>query len=257
MILKNKTVVVTGCSSGIGAETARQLKAQGATVIGLDIKEPSENVDQYIPIDLADDASIANAVAQVESKIDALCNIAGVPPTLPPMVQIKVNFFGLRTFTNLMIPKLNQGASIVNFGSIAGMKYMQRIPLIKQLIAFEKAEDGETWMKENEVYGEETYNFSKEAVILWTMKMAPIAIEKGFTIKCVSPGPVKTPILQDFLDTIAKKNALPPTGFEGEPSDIASFVIFLCSEGGRWMNGQNILIDGGLLATRMGAGMGL
>ena len=102
MNLKNKTVALTGCSSGIGAETARQLKEQGARVIGFDLKEPSGNVDQYIPIDLANESSIQEAVAKCEEKIDALCNIAGVPPTLPAMVQIKVNFFGLRTFTNLM-----------------------------------------------------------------------------------------------------------------------------------------------------------
>lgn len=257
MSLNNKTIIVTGCSSGIGAETCKQLKAQGATVIGFDLNEPKENVDTYIPIDLTKDDAIEKAAAQFEGRADALCNIAGVPPTLPAMVQIKVNFFGLRTFTKLMIPKLNKGASIINFASIAGMKYMQRVPLIKQLMAFEKAEDAETLMKENDVYGENTYNFSKEVVILWTMKMVPICKAHGITIKSISPGPVKTPILQDFMDTIAKKQALPPAGFEAEPKDIAAFVIFLCGEGGRWMNGQNVLIDGGLLATRMGAAMGL
>ena len=81
MSLESKKIVVTGAASGIGAETVKTLKAQGATVIGVDRNEPKENVDQYIKADLADPDSIAAAVETVPSGIDALCNIAGLPPT--------------------------------------------------------------------------------------------------------------------------------------------------------------------------------
>ena len=257
MSLKNKRIIVTGCSSGIGAETCRQLKSQGATVIGFDLKAPTENVDTYIPIDLANDAAIQKAVASFSGGADALCNIAGVPPTLPPMIQLKVNFFGLRTFTNLIAPKLNDGASIVNLASMAGMKYMQNIPHLKTLFAMENQDTTEGFLKENNLFGEVTYNFSKEAVILWTMKMVNAWKDRGITIKCVSPGPIKTPILKDFMETIAKKQVILPEEYKGETPDIAGIVVFLCGEGGRWINGQNIVADGGLLATRMGKGMEL
>jgi len=239
MNIENKIIIVTGCASGIGAATARQLKAQNATVIGFDIKEPTENVDEFITIDLSKEEAIVKAVNQYKGTADAICNIAGVPPTAPAMVQMNVNFFGLRTFTNLMIPKLNKGASIVNLASLAGGKFMERIPLIKQVMAFENAEATEDLLKANDVYGENSYAFSKEMVIVWTMKMAPILREKCMSIKALSPGPVKTPILQDFMDTIVKKQT------------------FLCSKDAQWINGRNIVIDGGLSASRMGAGMGL
>ena len=48
MSLENKKIVVTGAASGIGAETAKVLKAKGATIVGVDRNEPKENVDQYI-----------------------------------------------------------------------------------------------------------------------------------------------------------------------------------------------------------------
>ena len=257
MNFENKTIAVTGVASGIGAATAAELKSLGANVIGFDINFTNNNVDQFIPIDLTKSESIKKALEKCPSNLDALCNIAGVPPTVPPMVQMEVNFFGLREFTNLMMPKLSKGASIVNLASLAGRNYMEHIPQIKQVLNSETSESIEEMLKENNLYGESTYAFSKEVVILWTIKMAGIVKEKGFTIKALSPGPVNTPILKAFMETIVKKQALPPKGFEGEPTEIAKLVTFLCSENASWIHGRNIVADGGLSASRMSAGMGL
>ena len=79
MLLDNKKIVVTGAASGIGAETAKTIKAEGATVIGIDQKEPKDNVDQYIGMDISEPASIEKGIRDVPNGIDALCNIAGLP----------------------------------------------------------------------------------------------------------------------------------------------------------------------------------
>lgn len=248
-------VILTGCSSGIGAETAKQLKAQGATVIGLDLKEPKANVDEYIPIDLNNFSAIEKAVNQLKAKGDVLCNIAGVPPTLPPTVQITVNFLGLRHFTELMVSKLNDNAQIINLASMAGMKWMQRLDKINQLFALRNPDDAEQFLNDHQIFEADTYLFSKEAVIAWTIKVAHQWKDRGITVKSVSPGPIKTPILKDFEATIAKKQVSLPEAFKGEPRDIAAMVCFLCGEGGRWINGTNIVMDGGLMALRMGANL--
>ncbi len=245
------TIILTGCSSGIGAETAKQLKAQGARVIGFDLKAPAAHVDEYIPIDLNDYSAIEKAVTQLNERGDALCNIAGVPPTLPPAVQIKVNFFGLRHFTNLMIPKLNDNAQIINLASLVGMKWMQNLETINRLFALTNLGDIDGFLKGHNVFGDETYAFSKEAVIAWTMQAAHQWKERGITIKSISPGPVKTPILKDFEATIVKKQVSLPEEFKANPEDIARMVCFLCGDGGRWINGTNIPMDGGLWAFRM------
>lgn len=257
MNFNNKKVVVTGAASGIGAATAKKLKALGATIIGLDINEPKENVDTYIKVDLTDSSSIRDAVKACPEGIDAICNIAGVPPTVPPSVQMKVNFYGLREFTDLMLNKLNKGAAIMNLASVVGSKYAQHIPQIKTILASSTYEEIEDYINDQELFGEVTYAFSKEVVILWTLKMASICREKGFTIKSLSPGPVKTPILKDFMESIVKKQALPPTGFEGDPDEIAGIATFLISENANWINGRDIISDGGLSATRMSSGMEL
>ena len=102
-MFEGKTIVVTGAASGIGAETARIVKEQGATVIGLDLNEPAANVDRYIRVDMSDPASIDEAVAAIPAGVDAICNIAGLPPTKNRALVLKVNFLGLRDFTEKMI----------------------------------------------------------------------------------------------------------------------------------------------------------
>ena len=117
MSLEGKTVVITGAASGIGAATAKLMKEKGAKVVGFDLNEPAENVDEYIQVNLADEASIEEAVGKYSDGAVALCNIAGIPPTKPAPLVLQVNFLGLRKFTELMIPKLNDGASIVSMAS--------------------------------------------------------------------------------------------------------------------------------------------
>jgi len=71
--------------------------------------------------DLSVPASIENAVASVPNGIDALCNIAGLPPTNDRALVLKIIFPGLRHLTELMIEKLNDNTSIVNVASLAGI----------------------------------------------------------------------------------------------------------------------------------------
>ena len=82
MSLQGKRIVVTGAASGIGAASARQLREKGAYVIGVDRNDASANCDEYVKVDLANEASIQAAAAQIGDKIDGICNVAGVPPNL-------------------------------------------------------------------------------------------------------------------------------------------------------------------------------
>lgn len=263
--MKGKTIAITGISSGIGAATAALLKEQGATIIGFDRQQPAANCDEYIPIDLADESSISLAVQQaekvVDSPIDALCNIAGVPPTLPPALVLQVNFLGLRVLTEAMIPHLRDGAAIVNAASLAGMGWTQRVDLCKQLFAVEELSQAGAFCEEFSIDAENCYEFSKEAVIVWTMQSWNRWQERGIRINAVSPSAVHTPILDDFMQTVAvRARANAPLAGElpspGQPDEVAAVVAFLCSDDSRRLNGINIPVDGGLLAARTGHQMG-
>ena len=82
-LLQGKTIVVTGCASGIGQETARVCKQWGATVLGVDRTMTQEHVDALYKVDLTDPAQIKELVRVLPAGIHGLANIAGVPPTAP------------------------------------------------------------------------------------------------------------------------------------------------------------------------------
>jgi len=248
-MLDGKKIVVTGVASGIGAESARLMKSQGASIIGVDINEPTIDVDQYVKMDLSDPASIEAAVKEIPSGIDALCNIAGLPPTQERVFVLKVNFLGLRHFTELMIDKLNSPASIVNMASLAGAGWPETGPQIKNLIALRDFNGVEKLCDENDVTqeGGRSYFFSKETLIVWTMMNRWTWRDKGIRMNCISPGPVDTPILPDFLETLGERaeEDMKLCG-AGTPQGIAPVVAFMCSEGSSWMRGTDVHVDGGM-----------
>jgi len=250
MTINGKKILVTGVASGIGAETAKVLKEQGATVIGMDLNEPQANVDQYIKVDFSDPASIEKAVASAPGGIDALCNIAGVPPTKERALVLKVNFMGLRHFTELMIDKLSDGASIVNVASLAGLGWPQAGDQIKALLALRDFSATEAFCESNgvEQEGGRSYFFTKETLVVWTMMNRWTWRDRGIRMNCISPGPVETPILPDFLETLGEraKEDAKVMDRPGLPEDIAPVISFMCSDDSTWIRGANIPVDGGM-----------
>ena len=247
-LLKTK-IVVTGAASGIGAETVKELKREGATVVGVD-RNPAEGVDHFVRADLSDPASIAHAAATVGGGIDALCNIAGLPPTRSAAAVLRVNFLGLRAFTEAMIGQMNNGASIVNLASLAGLGWAQAADTVRALMALRAFPEVEQFCEDHHVDDARSYFLSKEALIVWTMLNRWTWRDRGIRMNCVSPGPVQTPILADFIQTLGARaeEDMKVMDRPGTPQDIAPVVTFLCSSQSAWIRGANIPCDGGMYA---------
>ena len=254
--LDGKTIIVTGAASGIGAATAALLTQRGAQVIAFDRHPVTENCVQYVEIDLSSEVSIKNAAAQFEGKADALCNIAGVPPTMPPLTVLQVNVTGLLLFTEQIVPKLSDGASIVNAASLAGSGWRDTIEESTALLKITNMLDIPAYIEKFEITEDNCYELSKEAIIVWTIQSWNRWQNRGIRVNAVSPSATQTPILEDFMITVAarlkKKGALGIPGLPGPGTaeEIAAVFAFLCSEDSRWLNGQNIVADGGLHAAR-------
>ncbi|NMG72738.1 coniferyl-alcohol dehydrogenase [Parazoarcus communis] len=249
MNLKGKNIVVTGAASGIGAETARLLSAEGATVIGVDRNPPAPGlVARHIAADLGEPGSIAIAAREIGNGIDALCNIAGLPPTRGRVPVLRVNFLGLRELTEALIPQMNDGAAIVNLASLAGLGWPDAIPAIKSMLALRDFDAVEALCDTHGIDDARSYFFSKEVLIAWTLQQRWTWRERGIRMNCVSPGPVDTPILGDFLQTLGARaeEDMRVMDRPGRPTDIAPLVAFLCSDDSGWLRGTNIACDGGM-----------
>jgi NAD(P)-dependent dehydrogenase (short-subunit alcohol dehydrogenase family) len=249
-MLQGKTLVITGAASGIGAATAALARSQGAHVIGVDIAPAPSGTGPYIQADLADPASIDHLVAQLPPGIDGLANIAGLPPTRPAAQVLKVNLVGLKRLTLQLLPKFAQGASIVNLASLAGLGWAGAAPAIRASESLEM-DQVEAFCREWNIGGPRSYFFSKEALIVWTMRNRWTWRDRGIRMNAVSPGPVATPILRDFIETLGARaeEDMRTMDRPGNPGDIAPVVCFLLSDGAAWIRGTNVPADGGMYSN--------
>lgn len=257
-MLNGKVLVITGVSSGIGEETARLARAQGAHVIGVDINRPTVEVDRFIQADLSSQASIDSLLGQLPDGIAGLANIAGLAPTQNAELVLKVNLVGLKYLTLGMLPRLADNASIVNLASLAGLGWPQSIAAINdsEHLSFSGAA---AFCVRHGIVGARSYFFSKEALIAWTLQHRWTWRDRGIRMNAVSPGPVDTPILKDFIDTLGARaeEDMKTMDRPGHASDIAPVVAFLLSDGSRWMRGTNLAVDGGMHSHILACSNGL
>lgn len=243
-----KRYVVTGAASGIGDATARKLLDAGASVYSLDRNEPTAPVTVHIGVDLANPRNIDAALEQLDGQFDGLMNIAGIPGTAPADLVMAVNTFAVRHLTEAFFERLVPGGTVTIVSSTAGFGWPLRLEAIRDLLATDTFEEAQAWFKANPQQGN-AYNFSKECTTVYTMSMGLAMAQMGFRLNAVLPGPVETPILADFEESMGKdtldgvKELL---GRHAQPDDIADGILFLASDAARWINGHPLIIDGGI-----------
>jgi NAD(P)-dependent dehydrogenase (short-subunit alcohol dehydrogenase family) len=252
MSVQGKTIVITGVSSGIGSDTAKLLRLQGARVIGVDRNDPMLTLDGFVKADLSTPAAIDAAIAQLPERIDALCNIAGVPGTSPVDLVAKVNYLGLRHLTLGLLSRM-AGGSVVNVSSILGAEWPARLEPHRALAQTASFADGQSWLEKNPVPQETCYQYFKEALIVWTYTQSQsLFMQHNVRMNCVAPGPVFTPILGDFVQMLGNERVEKDAHRMKRPAfsdEVASVIAFMCSDASRWVSGINLPVDGGLAST--------
>ncbi len=249
-MLAGKTIIVTGVASGIGARTAELLQEQGAKVIGIDRNAPKLGMEAFHQVDLTDEAALDALVATLRDvKADGLANIAGLPPTAPPELVLKVNMVALKRLTLGLVDSLAEGASIVNLASLAGLGWEGVVDKIKAADGLDMA-GVSAFCTAHDITKDNSYFFTKQVLVAWTHENRWTWRERGIRMNAVSPGPVDTPILADFIETLGERveEDMKIMDRPATPDDIAPVVAFLMSDGSRWLRGVNIPTDGGMRA---------
>lgn len=243
-------IALTGAASGIGAATATALRAMGAKVTGFDIVEP-EAADDWIRADLGAPDQIVGAARRAarDGPYDALINCAGLPPRDGNAVQIlAVNFLGLRSFTEAMLPQMAECGAVVHVASQAGAAWRENIAEVRDLLALSDPAQLAGFVEAHGIDPTRAYCLSKEAVIAWTVANTERLLHMGLRANTVSPVAVDTGILPDCLAATGElaDNGVVRVGRVARPREIAELIVFLAGPHSRWIKGQDIRIDGGL-----------
>ncbi|NED70219.1 SDR family oxidoreductase, partial [Streptomyces sp. SID10244] len=132
--------------------------------------------------------------------------------------------------------------------------WQQRIADLEGLLDATDAPSVERWFAgQDQSYP--AYNTSKEAVLIYSKRVSgPAWTKYGVRVNTVSPGPVETPILVDFEKTMGKDTlemVRGAVGRHGSVDDIVPVIDFLGSPEARWVNGQNVEVDGGFIASML------
>ncbi len=247
---KNKRVIVSGCFSGMGEATARQLLELGAEVHGMDYKESALPLASFTQVDLRDPAAIDAAVASIGGKVDALFNCAGLPQTAPALDVMKVNYAGTRRVTEQAIKLMGEGSAIVSISSNGGLGWSRNMPTLMELLQITDYDASIKWCEEHMDKVNEGYAFSKEAIIVWTMMTAAHLIKQGIRMNCTMPGPTQTPMMSHFEAATASSvldAAMQPINRRSTPDEQAGPLIFLNSDAATYVNGVAFPVDGGFM----------
>jgi NAD(P)-dependent dehydrogenase (short-subunit alcohol dehydrogenase family) len=236
--LDGKVCVITGAAGGIGAASAQLFRAEGATVVGVDLAE-SEFADVSIEADVTDAGQVEalyKRVREEHRRIDVLFNNAGINPPADGSVldtdeewwaRVQdVNVRSVYLCCKFGIPHLlaTGGGSVINTASFVAVMGAATSQI--------------------------SYTASKGAVLAMSREMGVQFARQGVRVNAICPGPVNTPLLQELFASDPEKAARRlvhlPMGRFAEAREIAQGALFLASDESSYVTASTFLVDGGL-----------
>lgn len=255
---RGKTVVLTGGASGMGEAAAQLLGDLGAAVHIADIAAPKVACTNYVPVDLADPASITEAAAQLTSAgpIDFLLPVAGIPPHVRgPLGCMLVNYAGTRMFTEALLPQVQDGGSIGLIASVAARYWQSHLEENLKIAAIPDFSGVQAFYEANPAALRDGYSPSKELLYVWIQRVAPrLAAERRIRINCIAPCPVDTAFMEATIPRMPEgfmaSYPFPLMGRMPTAEEQAWSLILLCSP-------LNATVTGTMLYTDQGYAGGL
>ena len=243
--LKNKNIMITGASSGIGRQCAISCSLMGANVVLVARNEQrlKETYQKLAPgnhlffcQDITEYKKLKDIVIEAVSKIGLITGFihsAGIEITLPARSMNSEKYeqlFATNVISGFEIAKIisnkkfinHQGASFVFIASITG------IFGVKGLVG---------------------YSSSKGALIAGARSLSLELAARNITVNCISPGLIMTDLMKKFFsklenDQLENRVRNYPLGI-GRTEDVANACVFLLSDAAKWITGTNLVVDGG------------
>ncbi|KAL0935883.1 short-chain dehydrogenase reductase family [Colletotrichum truncatum] len=252
--LTGKNVVITGAAGSIGTQTAIVFAKAGANLLLSDVSNKAledlqQNLElhgpypgrvEYKTCDVSDENDVASLVQHLDQHggVDVMLNNAGVFPNedgdavevtqrawdLTYQVNVKGTWHGCKYAVLSMRKHGKTNGSVINTSSVVGLMGSATAQL--------------------------AYTTSKGAIIAMTRELAIVHAREGIRFNTLCPGPLNTPLMQDYLGTDLERRARReihlPQGRFGEPIEQASAALFLASDASSFVNAQELVVDGGL-----------
>ena len=251
---EGKRALVVGCFSGMGESTAKIVQLLGGEVHGVDYKEPDYELGSFTSCDLRNKLEIESMLDGVPGSLDAVFYCAGLPPTHAAIDVMRVNFAATRMVVEGLQPKIARGGAVSIISSTGGLGFLQHMGPIMELLGTDGFDGAIDWCEKNAETVADGYVFSKEVIIVYTMKRALEVVDAGVRVNCISPGPTQTPMMPDFesmsgADLLKKFEG--PMDRKAYPDEMGWPLAFLNSDAASFVNGFNVVVDGGFLAGTM------
>ena len=243
--LKNKTALVTGAASGIGAALAETFIRAGATVWVADRNETAGRAEaeriggKFLALDVASETDCAKAAETVDP-LDILANVAGIGhvgtllnTTAADLDRLhSVNVRGIFNCCKAFVPAMleRKSGSVINMASIAG------VIAVRERLA---------------------YTTTKFAVVGLTKALALDHSHTGVRFNCICPGRVETPFvvarLKEYPDPQAAYRDMASTQLNGrmlKPEEVAAAALYLAADESAMVTGSALMLDGGWSAGK-------
>jgi NAD(P)-dependent dehydrogenase (short-subunit alcohol dehydrogenase family) len=247
-----KRVVVTGAASGVGADLVPLLAELGAEHITTVDRNPTSAGTVNIQADLSTAAGVDDVIGQIDGRVDVLFNNAGVAANMPIPVLYGVNVLAPRRLAEGLLPQMPEGGSIVYTASMAGNGWPPNKDVILELLAIGDWDKTVAFVEERAEQFGDLYNFTKQVMQVHTMQVSKSTIAKGVRSNSVCPGLIQTPLMVDFRATMGDQIidwTASQTGGMATPRQIADVLAFVGSDASSFLNGTNLLADGGFTAA--------
>ena len=183
-------------------------------------------------------------------RVDYLVNSAGVTGSHSAELVYRVNVLGLQHLTEQLLPRIRDNGSVINVASGAGIDWPKNLPAILPIIQAKEQPVRLRQCLQHASEGGRAYNFSKEIIIVLTKRLAKKEWARGVSVNSVSPGGVLTGMIPEFRSSMGEivDWSIDKVGRHAEPVEIARPILWLTSEDAGWVNGADLVVDGGLLA---------